>query len=95
MRPFYVASRRRLWSLVLISLILLPLRSQAAVATMTTEELRAQLESPDLVIVDVRTGQEWQTSDSKIKGAIRVETDALETFASTRPKDKTIVFYCS
>jgi rhodanese-related sulfurtransferase len=95
MHPHSVSLRRWFRSMLLLSLLLLPLRSQAAVATMTTDELRAKLDSPEVVIVDVRLGKDWKASESKIKGAIRVEAEAIETLANTYSKDKTVVFYCA
>lgn len=95
MRTHHVAVRRWFWGMLLLSLVLLPLRSYAAVATMTTDELRAKLGSPEIVVIDVRLGKDWKASESKIKGAIRVEAEAIETLASTYAKDKTLVFYCA
>lgn len=95
MRPHNGSRHNRLRSLLLLSLVLVPWRGYAAVATMTTEELGAKLGSPEVVIVDVRLGKDWKASESKIKGAIRVEADAIETLATTYAKDKTLVFYCA
>lgn len=95
MRMHQVSVRGWFWGMLLLSLVVLPLRGHAAVATMTTDELRAKLGNPDLVIVDVRLGKDWKASESKIKGAIRVEAEAIETLASTYAKDKTLVFYCA
>lgn len=85
------------WGLILfgLSLWLLPTGSQAAVPTLSTDELHARLGSPDVVIVDIRLGKDWKASESKIKGAIRVEASAVDTLASTYDKDKTLVFYCA
>jgi hypothetical protein len=41
------------------------------VPRMTKEELRARLGAPELVILDLRIGRDWQASDLKIKGAVR------------------------
>lgn len=95
MRTQHITARGWLWGLTLLSLLLLPLRSQATVATMTTDELKAKLGSSDVVIVDVRLGKDWKASESKIKGAVRVEKDNIDNLASTYSKDKTLVFYCA
>ena len=55
-------------SLALIGLLLQTSVVQSAVAKMTKEELRAKLDSPDVVIVDVRLGKDWKASEEKIKG---------------------------
>ncbi|MBI4961780.1 MAG: hypothetical protein HY913_00750 [Desulfomonile tiedjei] len=59
------------------------------------EELKAMLGSPDLVVVDVRRGEDWEKSDIKIKGAIREDPKLISEWFSKYPKDKTLVFYCA
>ncbi len=65
------------------------------VPRMTKEELKSNLGNPDLVIVDVRLGVDWTGSDLKIKGAIREDPTAIDSWANKYPKDKTLVFYCA
>jgi rhodanese-related sulfurtransferase len=62
---------------------------------MTKEELRAMLGSPNLVVIDVRYGKDWTGSDLKIKGAVREDPGAIDSWANKYPKDKTLVFYCA
>jgi hypothetical protein len=62
---------------------------------MTKDKLKGMLGSPDLVIVDVRTESGWTESDLKIKGAVREDPGAVESWAIKYPKDKTLVFYCA
>lgn len=90
-----VATRPGLWSMLCLSLLLFAAGSQAAVPTMTIDELRSRLDNPDVVIVDVRIGKDWKASESKIKGAVRVEGEAMDALATTYSKDKTLVFYCA
>lgn len=59
------------------------------------DELKAMLGSPDLLIVDVRRGEDWEESELKIKGAVRENPREFESWFSKYPKDKTIVFYCA
>jgi len=61
----------------------------------TKEELKAKLDNPDLVIIDVRFGLDWTGSDLKIKGAVREDPEAVGSWANKYPKDKTLVFYCA
>ena len=61
----------------------------------TTDELKAQLDNSDIVIVDVRTGSDWSNSDQKIKSAIRVEQNEAGTLVDKYPKDQILVFYCA
>jgi len=62
---------------------------------MTKDELKARLGNLDLLIIDVRYGKDWTDSDLKIKGAIREDPKAFDSWASKYPKDKTLVFYCA
>jgi rhodanese-related sulfurtransferase len=61
----------------------------------TKEELKAMLDSPNLILIDVRTQRDWKESDLKIKGAIREDPEAVESWVNKYPKDKTLVFYCA
>jgi hypothetical protein len=65
------------------------------VPRMTKEDLRAILGNPNLVIIDVRYGKDWTDSDLKIKGAVREDPGAIDSWANKYPKDKTLVFYCA
>ena len=62
---------------------------------MTKEELKAMLDSPNLILIDVRTQRDWKESDLKIKGAVREDPGAVESWVNKYPKDKTLVFYCA
>ena len=64
-------------------------------ALMTKEELKAVLDDPDLVILDVRTGKDWTSSEFKIQGARYVEAKAYDDWAGTYPKSKKFVLYCA
>lgn len=81
----------------LIVLFLLSLLGTAAAAQdaarITKEEIRPLLESPGMVILDVRSGDSWTESDMKIKGAVREEPEKFASWADKYPKDKTFVLY--
>ena len=62
---------------------------------MTKDELKAMLGDPNFIVVDVRLGADWTGSDLKIKGAAREDPEAIESWATKYPKDKTLVFYCA
>jgi Rhodanese-like domain len=62
---------------------------------MTKDELKARLDNPDLLIIDVRYGKDWTDSDLKIKGAVREDPEAFDSWANKYPKDKILVFYCA
>jgi len=66
-----------------------------SVPKMTIDELKGRLDSPDLVVIDVRSVNDWEESATKIKGAVREDPRKLASWLSKYPKSKTIVFYCS
>jgi len=66
----------------------------ASVPKMDKEELKSLLGSDNLVILDVRQGRDWSTSEFKIKDALRVDGGDLSV-AKTSPKDTIFVLYCA
>ena len=67
----------------------------ADVPRMKKDELKAMLDNPDLVILDVRAEGDWKGDKLKIKGAIREDPDSVKSWAEKYAKDKTIVLYCA
>jgi rhodanese-related sulfurtransferase len=68
----------------------------ADVPMMTKDELKAMLDSPDLVIFDVRMGSDYFSSDLKIKGATRpLVIDNIGNAMLMHPKGTTFVVYCA
>ncbi len=65
-----------------------------SVPKMDKEVLQSQLGAKSLVILDVRQGRDWDSSDIKIKDAMRVDNGDLSTVMNL-PKDTTIVLYCA
>jgi len=64
------------------------------VPRLTKEELLPMLGSPDVVILDVRVGDEWKKSPWKIKGAVRENPEkGVQPVAEKYPKDRTYVLY--
>ena len=61
----------------------------------TKEQLMSMLGNPDLLIIDVRYGKDWTDSNLKIRGAVREDPEAFNSWASKYPKDKILVFYCA
>ncbi len=82
-----------------IPLLLLMVSLAAAgaqeVPRMTKEELKGMLGDPDVIIIDVRSEAGWNSSDMKIKGAVREDPWDLDTWMAKYPRDKTLVFYCA
>jgi hypothetical protein len=79
--------------IVLMALAASPLFA-TSVPTMDKDELKALLGSENLIILDVRLGRDWSTSEFKIKDALRVDDKDLSV-AMTYPKDNTFVLYCA
>lgn len=65
------------------------------VTRMSKEDLKAKLDDPNVVIVDVRSGRDWKSSEFKIKGAVREESRNVDSWAAKYSKDKTLVLYCA
>ena len=80
---------------LVILTIELSLAVAADVSKMTIEELKAQLDSSDIMILDVRTGGDWKSSEFKIKGAIRANPKEFDKWAEVYPKNKILILYCS
>lgn len=59
------------------------------------DELKAMLGNSDLVILDVRAGKDWSSSEFKIKDAIRLTDENMEAIMQKFSKDRTLVFYCA
>jgi len=67
----------------------------ADVPRMKKDQLKAMLDNPDLVILDMRAEGDWNGDKSKIKGAIREDPESVKSWAEKYAKDKTIVLYCA
>ncbi len=88
---------------VLLVLLLLPLFllsageafSYQTVQKITVDQLNAMLDNPDVAVIDVRTGIDWNSSEWKIRGAVREDPFDTDTWAARYPKDKTLVVYCA
>jgi hypothetical protein len=57
------------------------------------EDLKARLDDPSLVILDVQTHVHWKESAVKIKGAIRENPVDSVIWSKRYPKGKTIALY--
>jgi rhodanese-related sulfurtransferase len=87
--------------LIVMLWVLVPLiactttRISKDVPRVSKDELKAALGSPRLILIDVRSENDWQMSNEKITGAMRMDPQAVDTWAGTLPKDKDIVLYCA
>ena len=80
---------------VLVLLVLVNFARAGDARMMTKEQLLPLLGKPDVVIIDVRTNYDWDSSKVKIKGAVREEGMKFASWMKKYPKDKTIVLYCA
>jgi len=67
----------------------------ADVQRMEKDALLGILNEPDVIVLDVRTGSDWNASDLKIRGAIREDPYTVKKWMKNYPKDKRLVFYCA
>lgn len=80
---------------VLVAVLLVVTGTAVAdeVKWITKDELRAQLESPGITVIDVRKDRDWNASDVMIKGAVRENPFDMSAWAEKYPKDRQLVFY--
>lgn len=85
-----------IWGMVLFSsapAVVPAMSSGPQVLRMTKEELRPLLGHPEVVILDVRVGEEWNRSPWKIPGAVREDPLQGGSWMDKYPRDKTYIFY--
>ncbi|OGP89948.1 MAG: hypothetical protein A2156_05865 [Deltaproteobacteria bacterium RBG_16_48_10] len=70
-----------------------PTTSAAKAPAISKEELQSMLGSPEVIVIDVRAGGDWSSSDSKIKGAVREDPGKVDSWMDKYPRDKTLIFY--
>ena len=63
--------------------------------TIDKDALNGMLSAPDLVVLDVRTGNDWSSSEFKIKSAVRAPASEYEDWSASLAKDNTLVLYCA
>lgn len=71
------------------------MRGSNDVPRIAIDELKAKLGSSDMVLLDVRAKNDWDKSNEKITGAVRMDPETVDAWAGTLPKDKDIVLYCA
>ncbi len=67
----------------------------AGVPRITKEALKGNLGNADVVVIDVRAGRDWESSQFKIKGAVREDGNDFNSWANKYPKERTFVIYCA
>ncbi len=80
--------------LLALSFLSAPPLFAASVPKMDKDELKSLLGSDNLVVLDVRLGRDWSSSEFKIKDSVRM-TDSDLAMVEKYPKDTTLVLYCA
>ena len=84
--------------LVILSLgavIIVPQIKAESVPRITVKRVKAIMDRPGVVIIDVRRSGDWEFSSSKIAGAHKEDPQQVRRWMSKYGKDKTLVFYCA
>lgn len=83
-------------SLALIGLVVVAMVAFAnGVPRMSVEELSQKLNDANIVVIDVRSSQDWRGSDQKIRGAVRQVPFDAAVWGKDLDKSKTYVLYCA
>ena len=94
-----IVKMKAVWIFLLVlSVVFLagvPVAASEDVPGMTKEQLQEKMGDPNLVVMDVRTGKDWKTSEVKIKGAMRQDPKKVEEWAPRLDKGKLYVLYCA
>ena len=65
------------------------------ITLISADQLKEELTKPDVIVIDVRTNHDWDSSQWKIQGAQRRLADEVKEWMGKYPKDKQIVLYCA
>ncbi len=88
------ALRLSCFVLALVFMLQSAVAYSASVDLVSKEQLKNVMETGKAVVVDVRKGRDWKSSEFKIKGAIRPDKE-LASWAAQYPKDTQLVLYCA
>jgi len=69
--------------------------STNAVSRITQQDAKSLLGNPEVIFIDVRAPKDWNSSGSKIKGAVREDPSNISGWADKYPEEKTLLFYCA
>jgi superoxide dismutase, Fe-Mn family len=66
------------------------------VTRITVDEVRERLARGEpLAIVDARSAEAWEKTETQIPGSIRVPPDDVAGHAADIPRDRAVVAYCT
>ena len=73
-----------------------PATPAAEIERITVEELKAKIaKNEPVTIIDSRSQGSYDGSNQKIKGAIRIPANEIESRLKEIPRDKEVVIYCT
>ena len=81
--------------LALAAMLLQTIDMGADIPLMTKDELKAAMAGCDIVILGVRVGRDWISSEFKISGAVRADPGNVDAWANDLSKKQTAVLYCA
>lgn len=62
----------------------------------TVDEIQARMERGEpFTFIDTRKPEDWEQSDSKLPGALRIPVDEIEAHLAEIPRDRTVIAYCT
>ena len=71
-------------------------KAESEIARITVDELKDKLaKNAPVFIIDSRSQGSYDGSEIKIKGAVRIPADEIESRLSEIPRDREIVVYCT
>jgi len=69
--------------------------AQQGITIISSDQLKEEITKPGLVVIDVRTNHDWDSSQYKIQGAQRQLAAEVKEWMGKYSKDKNIVLYCA
>ena len=94
MRISYLYRQTILGSLIFVFVALLSMTvSASGISIISINQLKLILDSAEIAVIDVRASNDWQSSNVKIKGAVRGAPKNFESWANDFSKDKVLILY--
>lgn len=87
--------KRTLAFTLVLLLSLVSMGYAAGIPTVTPDQLKQSLNDPNVTILDVRTGYDWDTSNYKIQGAHRAAPDDFGEWSKKYDKNGRYILYCA
>jgi hypothetical protein len=96
MRIYHLNRQAILGSLIYVFVALFSLTASGSeISLISINQLKLILDNPEIAVIDVRSSKDWQTSDIKIKGAVRGAPKNFESWAYDFSNDKVLILYCA